>query len=60
MAYHGYFLFVDAFLDSIPAPNILEVGVHRGQRFLPILSTLMRKKDDFNLIRLDILLIDNL
>ena len=59
MAYHGYFLFVDAFLDSIPAPNVLEVGVHRGQTFLPILSSLMRKKEAFNLIGLDILLRDN-
>lgn len=59
MAYHGYFLFVDAFLDSIPTPNVLEVGVHRGQTFLPILSSLMRKKEAFNLIGLDILLRDN-
>ena len=59
MAYHGYFLFVDAFLDSIPAPNVLEGGVHRGQTFLPILSSLMRKKEAFNLIGLDILLRDN-
>ena len=59
MAYHGYFLFVDALLDSLPAPNVLEVGVHRGQTFLPILSSLMRKKEAFNLIGLDIFLRDN-
>ena len=59
MAYHGYFLFMDAFLDSVPAPNVLEVGVHRGQTFLPLLSSLMRKKESFNLLGLDILLRDN-
>ena len=31
MAYHGYYSFMKEFLEVIPNPSVLEIGVDKGQ-----------------------------
>ena len=54
MAYWGYYEFIRDRLKSVEAPSILEIGVDKGQMFLPLLSYLTANHEEFILSGVDI------
>tara|TARA_R100001594_G_scaffold62436_1_gene96743 strand:- start:386 stop:1102 length:717 start_codon:yes stop_codon:yes gene_type:complete len=59
MAYHGYYTFMKEFLEAYPKPSVLEVGVDKGQTFLPLHHHLSCK-EDFLLVGVDVHIRDDL
>ena len=55
MAYWGYMEFIKSVLARKKAPRVLEIGVNKGQMFLPLLSHLMANYKHFSLVGIDIL-----
>lgn len=55
MAYWGYFDFMKLLLDRVDNPHVLEIGVHKGQTFLPLLNYLAINHDKFYMSGIDIL-----
>ena len=54
MAYWGYFEFVTDFLSRIENPQVVEVGVDKGQFFVPLLAWLKANKKSFSLLAIDV------
>jgi len=59
MAYHGYYTFMKQFLSEFPSPSVLEIGVDKGQTYLPLLHHLSFK-DNFLLVGVDVHVRDDL
>lgn len=59
MAYHGYYSFMKEFLEVFPNPSVLEIGVDKGQTYLPLHHHLSRR-DDFLLVGVDVHVRDDL
>lgn len=55
MAYHGYIPSIKHFISTVPHdPSILEVGVDKGTTFIPLLQHLVRTRERFQLVGVDI------
>lgn len=54
MSHHGYIPVAQQFLSRVSRPNILEIGVDRGQTLVPMLFWLSRAKNDFKVTSVDI------
>lgn len=55
MAYWGYYDFIVDFIKRREFPTVLEVGVDKGQTFIPLLSFMSKHCEKFELIGVDIL-----
>jgi predicted O-methyltransferase YrrM len=56
MAYWGYMDFIKSVMaGKSPGPRILEIGVNKGQMFVPLLSHLTANFEYFSLVGIDIL-----
>lgn len=60
MAYHGYLPVIKNYIDQFQhAPSILEIGVDTGASFISIATHLLRTKQEFALIGVDVKIQDS-
>jgi|ETNvirenome_6_85_1030632.scaffolds.fasta_scaffold00244_7 predicted O-methyltransferase YrrM len=58
MAYWGYLGFIRGYLSGFGqeiTPKILEIGVHKGQTFIPLVAHLMKNRENFQLTGVDVM-----
>jgi len=60
MAYWGYYDFIKSKLAALEQPTVMEVGVDKGQMFVPLTSYLINNHEDFMIVGVDIKFQDNL
>ena len=60
MAYHIYTSAIKQILSQIEKPTLLEIGIDRGQMFIPLSVFLARSKKEFALVGVDVFVQDSL
>lgn len=55
MAYWGYMEFIRNYLQRVERPNVMEIGLDKGQTFIPLLAHLMKNFETFTLFGVDVL-----
>ena len=60
MAYHGYIPFIKRFLSNIESPKVLEVGTDKGMSTIPLVVFLLRLKQNFEFVGVDVLVQESL
>ncbi|NBP00704.1 MAG: class I SAM-dependent methyltransferase [Proteobacteria bacterium] len=60
MAYHGYIPFIKQLLLNIESPKVLEVGTDKGMSTIPLVVFLLRLKQNFEFVGIDVLVQESL